>query len=102
MTSEDAVVAITTQLPHADVRSKHHSVLARLEPLIARGQADGSFRSDVPASWHLSMLMALIHAASAEMQAARVDDGQAEDALVRTVLGAICDPPGAQPEGQSA
>ena len=56
----------------------------------ARGQADGSFRSDVPASWHLSMLMALIHAASAELQAARVDDGQAEDALVSTVLGAIC------------
>ena len=89
-----ALVAINTQLPHAEVRSKHHSVLARLEPLIARGQADGSFRSDVPASWHLSMLMALIHAASAELQAARVDDGQAEDALVSTVLGAICDPPG--------
>jgi len=94
-----ALVAITTQLPHAEVRSKHHSVLARLEPLIARGQADGSFRSDVPASWHLSMLMAVIHAASAELQAARVHDGQAEDALVRTVLGAICDPPGAHPDG---
>ena len=97
-----ALVAITTQLPHAEVRSKHHSVLARLEPLIARGQADGSFRSDVPASWHLSMLMAVIHAASAELQAARVHDGQAEDALVRTVLGAICDPPGRRPEGSSA
>jgi AcrR family transcriptional regulator len=84
-----ALVAITTQLPHADVRAKHHSVLARLEPLIARGQADGSFRSDVPASWHLSMLMALIHAGSAELQAARVDEGHAEEALVSTVLGAL-------------
>jgi AcrR family transcriptional regulator len=91
-----ALVAITTQLPHADMRAKHHPVLARLEPLIVRGQADGSFRSDVPASWHLSILMALIHAASAELQAARVDDGHAEDALVSTVLGALCVPPGAQ------
>ena len=46
-----ALVAITTQLPQAELRSKHHSVLARLEPLIVRGQADRSFRSDVPASW---------------------------------------------------
>jgi AcrR family transcriptional regulator len=84
-----ALVAITTQLPHADVRAKHHPVLARLEPLIARGQRDGSFRSDVPGSWHLSMLMALIHAASAELQAARIPSDQAEAALLPTILGAI-------------
>ena len=88
-----ALVAITTQLPHAQVRAKHHPVLARLEPLIARGQRDGSFRSDVPAAWHLSMLMALIHAASAELQTARIPDAQAEAALVSTVLGAIGDGP---------
>jgi AcrR family transcriptional regulator len=86
-----ALVAITTQLPPTEVRARHHPLLARLEPLIARGQRDGSFRSDVPASWHLSMLMALIHAASAELQAARIADTQAEAALVSTVLGAISD-----------
>jgi TetR/AcrR family transcriptional regulator, mexCD-oprJ operon repressor len=84
-----ALVAITTRLPDAELRSKHHPVLERLEPLIARGQADGSFRSDVPSSWHLSMLMALIHAASAELQAARIADRHAEDALVRSVVGAV-------------
>jgi TetR/AcrR family transcriptional regulator, mexCD-oprJ operon repressor len=84
-----ALVAITTQLAHAELRAKHHPVLARLEPLIARGQRDGSFRSDVPAAWHLSMLMALVHAASAELQAARIPDAQAESAVVRTALGAI-------------
>lgn len=86
-----ALVAITTQLPHAELRSKHHPVLARLEPLIIRGQRDGSFRTDVPAGWHLSVLMALIHAASAELQAARIADSEAEAALVSTVLGAIGD-----------
>jgi AcrR family transcriptional regulator len=84
-----ALVAITTQLPHAEVRAKHHPVLSRLEPLIARGQRDGSFRSGVPAAWHLSMLMALIHAASAELHTARIPVEQAEPAVVSTVLGAL-------------
>jgi hypothetical protein len=35
------------------------------------------------------MLMALIHAASAELQAGRIDSRHAEDALVSTVLGAL-------------
>jgi hypothetical protein len=77
-----------------------HPVALHLEPLIVRGQGDGSFRSDVPASWHLSMLMALIHGASAELHAARIDDGHAEDALASTVLGALGAPLAAQPEGR--
>jgi AcrR family transcriptional regulator len=84
-----ALVAITTQLPDAEVRSRHHPVLTRLEPLIERGQRDGSFRSDVPAAWHLSMLMALIHAASAELRAARIREQHAESALLETILGAL-------------
>ena len=68
-------------------------MLARLEPLIERGQADGSFRADVPAAWHLSMLMALIHAASAELETARIPNAQAEAALESTVLGALGDGP---------
>src|SRR4051794_34449013 len=60
-----ALVAINTeQHGHAELHAKHHSVLAALEPLIERGQRAGSFRADVSAGWHLSMLLALIHAAS--------------------------------------
>ena len=65
--------------PTGQTALQAHSVLAGLEPLLVRGRANGSFRFDVPASWQLSMLMALIHAASAELQAARVDDRHAED-----------------------
>src|SRR4051812_24614510 len=47
-----ALVAINTQQHgHAALRHRHSSVLALLEPLIERGQADGSFRADVPAAW---------------------------------------------------
>jgi TetR/AcrR family transcriptional repressor of mexCD-oprJ operon len=86
-----ALVAINTQLPHAELRARHHAVMARLEPLIERGQREGSFRSDVPATWHLSMLLALIHAASAELRAGRISADDAERALLGTILGAVGD-----------
>jgi len=85
-----ALVAVNTQQHgHAELRHRHALVLASLEPLVERGQADGSFRADVPAAWHLSMLMALVHAASGELQAGHVADADAGPALVATVLGAL-------------
>jgi AcrR family transcriptional regulator len=86
-----ALVAITTQLPQAELHAKHRSVVECLEPLVARGQRDGSFRSDVPAAWHLSMLLALIHAASAELRAGRIPEDDAEAALLATAVGAVSD-----------
>ena len=68
---------------------QHAAVLGMLEPLIRRGQKDGTFRPDVPADWHLSMVMALIHAASAEVRTGRMPDTDTEEALVTTVLGAV-------------
>jgi TetR/AcrR family transcriptional regulator, mexCD-oprJ operon repressor len=85
-----ALVAVNTERhgPEA-LRDRHASVLDKLQPLIERGQADGSFRSDVPAAWHLSMLLALMHAASGELGAGRVDEADAGPALVATILGAL-------------
>jgi AcrR family transcriptional regulator len=74
---------------HAELRGRHAPVLERLTPLIERGQADGAFRADVPAAWHVSMLMALVHAASAELQAGRVAPEDAGPALIATVVGAV-------------
>jgi len=85
-----AIVAINigTQT-HDELHHRHGSVLGTLLPLIERGQAAGDFRTDVPAAWHLAMLMALIHAGSAELQARRVPEADAEAAVVATVLGAV-------------
>jgi TetR/AcrR family transcriptional repressor of mexCD-oprJ operon len=92
-----ALVAINTrQHGHDDLRQRHSTVLASLEPLIERGRADGSFRADVPAAWHLSMVMALTHAASGELGAGRVSAGDAGPALTATVLGAVSARPGAR------
>ena len=85
-----ALVAVNVQQHgHEALREKHSSVLAKLAPLIERGQADGSFRADVPAAWHLSMLLALVHAASGELGAGRMNETDAGPVLAATVLGAL-------------
>jgi AcrR family transcriptional regulator len=84
-----ALVGINTRLPQAELRRRHRPVLALLQPLIERGQRAGTLRTDVPAQWHLSMLLALIHAASGELQSNRLPAAEIEPALVTTVLGAL-------------
>jgi AcrR family transcriptional regulator len=85
-----ALVAVNTQQHGTEaLRDRHASVLDKLHPLIERGQADGSFRSDVPPAWHLSMLLALMHAASGELGTGRIDAADAGPALVATILGAL-------------
>jgi AcrR family transcriptional regulator len=84
-----ALVAINTRLPHEQLHERHGSVLARLEPLVVRGQVAGAFRADVPVSWHLATMLALIHSASAEVGAGRIAEDQVEAALVDTVVGAV-------------
>jgi AcrR family transcriptional regulator len=85
-----ALVAITTasHTPQ-DLHARHEQALGALLPLIARGQRSGEFRRDVPPVWHLSMMLSLIHAASAEVRAGRIADDAAEPALVAAVLGAL-------------
>ena len=83
------LVEVNARLPHADLHAMHQPVLAILVPLIERGQRDGTFRGDVPVAWHLSMLLALIHAASSELSAGRMPQAGVEPALVKTILGAL-------------
>jgi AcrR family transcriptional regulator len=84
------LVAINTAShSHGELHGRHQPVLGELLPLVERGQAAGVFRADVPAGWHLAMLLALIHAAVAEQRAGRVDEAAAEAAVVDTVLGAL-------------
>ena len=84
-----ALVAINAHLPHEEFHRLHVPVLAHLAPLIERGQRDGAFRTDVPLTWHLAMLLAIVHAASGEMRAGRLPADDVEDAMIATVLGAI-------------
>ena len=84
-----ALVSINVRQPQRDLRKLHRPVFAILQPLIERGQRDDSFRSDVPASWHISMLLALIHAASGELELSPLPREKVESALVATALGSV-------------
>ena len=84
-----SLVAINAALPQAELHAKHGPVLDRLEPLIERGQAAGVFRPDVPAAWHLAVVLALVRTASGTLQAGHGTPEAIESALVATVLGAV-------------
>ena len=84
-----ALVEINKDLPPEELHAMHAPVLENLEPLIRRGQRDGTFRDDVAPAWHLKMILALIHAASAEIDARGASPADIEPALVATVLGAV-------------
>lgn len=92
-----ALVALNLKQPQADLRKLHGPVFALLQPLIERGQDAHTFRSDVPATWHISMLLALIHAASDEFRADRMPKEVIEAALVTTALSAVGAPPAPRP-----
>ena len=61
----------------------------QLAPLIERGQKDGVFRSDLPVSWHLAVIRAIVHTASHELQGGRITEREVEAAMLTTALAAI-------------
>jgi hypothetical protein len=85
-----ALLAINTaRLSTKELHRRHLPVMTQFAPLIERGQKDGVFRSDVPVSWLLAVVRALVHTASAELQGGRLTEAEVEDTVVTTVLAAI-------------
>jgi AcrR family transcriptional regulator len=88
-----ALLAINAaRLSAEELRRRHLPVLAQLQPLIERGQQDGVFRRDLPVSWHLAVIRAIVHTASQEIQGGRLSEPEAEAAMLSTALAAISEP----------
>jgi AcrR family transcriptional regulator len=79
----------TSRLSAKELHRRHQPVMTLFVPLIERGQRKGVFRRDLPVSWHLGMIRAIAHAASAELRSGRIDESQVEDALISTAENAI-------------
>ncbi len=73
----------------AFVREHSAHFLARVEWLVARGQGEGAFRSDLPVDWLVTAMYALIHAAGEEVAEDRLDASVAADVLVATTRGML-------------
>ena len=77
------------RLSAEELRRRHLPVLEQLSPLIERGQEQGVFRPDLPVAWHLAVIRAIVHTASAEIRAGRIPEAGAEDAMLSTAVAAI-------------
>jgi len=72
---------VTDQLPAEAMARAHTALHAPLGALVARGQADGSFRTDLPATWLVATYFALMHACGDEVRAGRVARADAAGVL---------------------
>ena len=79
----------TSRLSAKELHRRHQPVMTQFVPLIERGQKKGVFRSDVPVSWHLAMVRAIAHAASAEVRSGRIPAAEVESAMLSTALAAL-------------
>src|SRR3954451_194120 len=66
-----ALLAINTaRLSAEELHRRHLPVMTQFAPLIEREQQAGVFRHEVPVAWHLAVVRAIVHAASAELPSA--------------------------------
>jgi TetR/AcrR family transcriptional regulator, mexCD-oprJ operon repressor len=77
--------AVAEQLSPQAVTRTHQAVHRTVSALLKRGQADGSFRTDLPAAWLVTACIALIHACAQEVRAGRIGERDAARILTATV-----------------
>jgi TetR/AcrR family transcriptional regulator, mexCD-oprJ operon repressor len=82
----------TNRLSVEELRRRHLPMTTLLGPLIERGQKQGVFRSDLPVSWHVAVIRAIVHTASAELRSGRISEADVEPTMLTTVRAAIGGP----------
>jgi AcrR family transcriptional regulator len=87
------LAAAEAELPAHRIREHHDEHLARVTQLIRRGQRSGALRTDLPASWLVTVAYSLMHAAADECTAGKQTAAEGEQAVVATLLAALT-PPG--------
>lgn len=81
--------AAARHLSPARLRARHDLVMDRVERLVARGQAEGAFRIDLPLSWLVTTIYSLTHAAAQEVDAGRLAPADTPMVLERTLMAAL-------------
>ena len=88
-----AMAAAVAELlsPEAVTRT-HQAAHHTLGALLERGQADGSFRTDLPARWLVTASIALVHACSDEVRAGHIDEHDAVRILTTSIRDLLTGP----------
>jgi AcrR family transcriptional regulator len=81
-----AMAAAVAELlsPEAVTRT-HQAAHETIGALLERGQADGSFRTDLPAGWLVTACIALVHACSDQVRAGQIDEHDTVRILITSV-----------------
>src|SRR5215472_16566132 len=88
-----AMAAAVAELlsPEAVTRT-HQAAHHTLGALLERGQADGSFRTDLPAQWLVTASIALVHACNDQVRAGHIDEHDAVRILTTSVRDLLTGP----------
>jgi AcrR family transcriptional regulator len=73
-------------LPPQRLRERHAPALGDFDELVARGQAEGVFRTDLPVDWLVTVIYSLSHAAAEDVNVGRLRREDAADVLEASVL----------------
>ncbi|MDG9714858.1 TetR/AcrR family transcriptional regulator [Streptomyces sp. DH10] len=87
------LAAAQRELSAGRIRELHAGPAARVETLVARGRAEGAFRTDLPIAWMVNVLHTVMHSAAEEIRAGHLTPDHAADHIIATVLAAFT-PPG--------
>lgn len=77
--------AVAEHLSPDAVTRTHQAAHQTIGALAERGRADGSFRTDLPATWLVTACIALIHACAEEVRVGRIAESDAAEVLTVTV-----------------
>ncbi|MGA5822863.1 TetR/AcrR family transcriptional regulator [Kitasatospora sp. NPDC094028] len=86
------LAAARRALPAEAVHDHHAAILSAMDALVARGREEGSIRADLPASWLLDSVYALVLLAGDQVEAGRLTSTEALAAL-ETTLASVLRPP---------
>lgn len=73
------------------IRDHHQHPMQRVTGLIARGQAEGRFRTDQPTAWLTACFYAILHAAAAEVRTGRLAEDDAATVIPASIKAVLAE-----------
>ena len=87
--------AAATHVPADRLHAAHAELLTVVRDLIARGQQEGAFRTDLPVDWLATTLYALLHAAGDQARSGALPRGEALQMLRTSITDLFASRPAA-------